>query len=238
MANHGRTRHSKRLALSPLVPIPRKGTKYVNNPSGGRHKKVSSMTILLLLRDVLKIAKDAREASMLLSSSKVLVDGRPVKDPALLVGLMDIISIPSLKVAYRLIIMNGHFVPVSISIDTSSKLCKIIGKKIIKSGKIQLALHDGRSYIIEKEEDRFSVGDTIKIKFPTQTLEGFMKLEKGAKCYVFSGKHAGKIGVLDSILERAGSAPADVLLKVDNQKIITRKDYVLAVEESFNLPKK
>lgn len=238
MANHGRTRHSKRLALSPLVPIPRKGMKYVKHPSSGRHKHVSSMAVLLLLRDVLKIVKDAREAELLLSSSKILIDGRAVKEPSMPVGLMDIVSIPSLKVAYRLVIMGGHFVPVSIPVDTSSKLCKIIGKNIIRAGKIQLTLHDGRTYIVEKEEDRFSVGDTIKIKFPKQTLDGFMKLEKGTKCYVFSGKHAGKLGVLDSVLQRAGSAPADVTLNVDGQKIITRKDYVLAVEDSFNLPKK
>lgn len=225
------------MALSPLVPISRKGLKYVNHPGSGRHKHAQSMPLILLLRDILDIARDKREAKYLLSSGKILLEGRPVKDPSIPVGLMDIISIPEMKVAYQLVVVHGHFMANPIPVGTDTKLCKIIGKKIIVGGKIQLALHDGRAYRIEREEDRFSVGDTMKIKFPQQTLAGFLKLEKGAKCYVYSGKHAGKTGVLELVLERAGSAPADVQLKVDGAQIITRKDYVLAVDESFSLPK-
>ncbi len=237
MANHGRSRHSKRLTLSPILPVPRKGLRYVKKPSAGRHPRVSSMTILMLLHEVLGVCRDEREARSILSSGKVLLDGRIVKDPGVPVGLMDVVAIPVLGTSYQMVVANGHLVPATVPSDTNFKLDKIIGKKIVKGGRIQLALHDGRSYVIEREEDRFSVGDTLKIKLPEQSLAGFIKLEKGCRCYVYAGKHLGKMGVLEEVLERAGSAPADIRLKADDHQIITRKDYVLAVDEQFSLPK-
>jgi small subunit ribosomal protein S4e len=237
MANHGRSRHSKRLALPKILPVSRKGIKYVKKPSAGRHPHVSSMSMLMLLHEILKVCKDKREAKMVLSAGKVLLDGRVTKDPGIPVGLLDVVHIPALKACYQMVMVDGHLVPASIPVDTSSKLCKVTGKKLIGGGRIQLALNDGRAYVIEREEDRFSVGDTLKIKFPKQALAGFIKLEKGARCYVYSGKHSGKLGTLEEVLERAGSAPADVRLAVGPVKIITRKDYVLAVDDTFALPK-
>lgn len=237
MANHGRSRHIKRLTLPKILPVSRKGLRYVKKPSAGRHPHISSMSMLMLLHEVLQVCKDEREARLVLSAGKVLLDGRVAKDPGIPVGLMDVVSIPAFNVCYQMVVASGHLVPTVVPTDTTSKLCKITGKKLIAGGRIQLTLNDGRSYVIEREEDRFSVGDTLKIKFPKQGLAGFIKLEKGSRCYVYAGKHSGKLGTLEEVLERAGSAPADVRLDVGGSKMITRKDYVLAVDDSFSLPK-
>ncbi len=236
MANKGHSRHFKRLALAPILPVTRKGITFVKKAAAGRHKHTVSMPLLLLLRDVLHVATDSREARALLSAGDVHIDGRVVRQEDIPVGLMDIISIPRSKSTYRIVVSGGKIVPIPLDAAPTTKLCKIVGKMLIPGGRIQLALHDGRSYVIEREEDRFSVGDTLKIEIPKQKLAGFLKLERGAHCYVFAGKHAGKIATLQQVLERAGSAPADVSLKTQSGDIITRKEYVLAVDESFTLP--
>lgn len=236
MASHGKKRHLKRLAAPKALPIPSKGSLYLIKAAAGRHSKLYSMPALLLVRDVLKVARDRREAKKLFLKGEVLVDGVAVRDEKFPVGLMDVISVPKLSAFYRVVLKKGELALVPLrQEDASAKLCKIIDKRIVKGGRIQLCLHDGRTQLIEKEEDRFRVGDTVKLSLPKQQAAGFLKLEKNARCYVFKGRHSGEVGTLEEIKVRPGSKASDAFLKEGGKQIITRKDYLFVVPEEFKL---
>jgi len=209
---------------------------YLRKPTAGRHSKEYAMSMLLVLRDVLHLVCDKREAKMVLGRGDVLVDGVVVKDDGFPLGLMDVIAIPKAAAYYRVVLNEGKLKLVSIKAEeTKVKLCKISDKRLVRGGRIQLCMHDGRTHIMEREEDRFKVGDTVKLSIPKQQLQGALKLEKNARCYVYKGRHSGEVGVLEEIKVRPGSKASDAFLKATSGTVITRKDYLFVVPEEFKV---
>ncbi len=236
MANKGNSRHLRRLAKSPALPIEPKKAIFLIKPGAGSHKASECIPLLVLLREMLGNAATSKEAKRVLSQGLILVDGKPRKDLNYGVGLLDIISVPKTGKNYQIFAIKGklRFVEVD-NDDAKLKSCRIVSKTTIVGNKVQLNLHDGKNIIIEKEEDRFRVGDTVRIKIPGYQVESFLKLEKGARCYIYKGKHSGKLGTLEEIIEQPGGQPSDAKLRVDEQDIITRKDYLFAVSKEFHL---
>lgn len=235
MAKHGKQRHLKRLAAPKMIPIHRKEAVYLKKAAAGRHPQKESMALLVLLRDVLKIASDRREAKAIISNGSVMIDGKKPSGEAFPIGLMDVVSLPKSSKSYRIIVSGGKLNPKEIAeSETKAKLCRITGKKLVKGNKVQLQFHDGRSCLIEREEDRFKLGDTIKLAIPKQKLDSFLKMQKGARCYVFKGKHAGELAELVELQERAGSTATDAKLKSASGEFNTRKDYVFVVDDAFD----
>src|SRR3989344_4379134 len=227
MAGHGKNRHLKRQNLTLVSGIARKGPDWVVKPIPGKHKILESISLLALLRDRLHLAENSRQAKKLLINGEVLIDGLKPKKLGMPVGLMDVVSLPTLHKNYRVVIAKGVLNLREISEEhAKTKYCRINGKKISKKGKVQLNLHDSRSVLIEKEEDRFATGDTLLIAIPKQAIKGFLKMEKGAKCLVFKGKHAGATGELDEVLERAGSMASNARINVGGESVTTLKDYL------------
>lgn len=237
MASHGGSRHWKRMAVPGLLSRERKRAVWVTKPAPGRHAREESLALVTLLRDVLRVAEDASQARKLLQSGLVLVDGKPARDKKLAVGLMDLVSIPSLDAHYRLVVRGGKLLPLAVPKDqVKVKLCKVVGKTFVPGSKVQLNLHDGRSQLIEREEDRFAPGDTVRLAVPAQKIEGFVKLERGARCYVFRGRHSGTLATLEEVLERKGSRESDARLRgADGKDLITVKGYLFAVDPDFKL---
>lgn len=235
MAGHGKKRHLNRQNLPLATKIPRKeGTAWVKKPIAGKHSKSTSISLVLLLRDRVGLVESSRQAKTLLNSGSVLIDGVKAKFLGTAVGLMDVVSIPKTGEHYRVVVSNASLQLKPINAEQASlKYCRIIGKKTVRKGKVQLNLHDSRNFVIEKEEDRFKVGDSIIASIPKQEMKGFLKMEKGAKCLVFKGKHAGTIGVLEGLLERAGSKATEARLNADGESFITLKDYLIVVDENF-----
>ncbi|MFH1056440.1 MAG: 30S ribosomal protein S4e [Candidatus Micrarchaeota archaeon] len=235
MAGHGKKRHLKRPNLPVWSRLARKGsTLWLMKSLPGKHSMRESVSLLMLLRDKLSIVENARQARKILSAGEVLVDGVNVKKLGLPVGLMDLVSIPKLDACYRISVSKKglELKPIKQS-DAGVKYCRIVGKTVSGKGKVQLNLHDSRNVLIEKEEDRFKVGDTIVLSIPKQEIKGFLKMEKGAKCLVFKGKHAGKTGVLEEIMSREGSKPSDARLSANGESIITLKDYLMVVDDNL-----
>jgi len=236
MALKGNNRHLKRLARSPMLPIAAKGPLWLIKASPGSHATAESMPLLVLLRDILKIAGTLKEAKRLLSAGDIVVDGKVRKVADFAVGLMDIVAMPKAGKFYQVFTIKGKLRLVEIDAnDAKLKSCRIVNKSPIRGGKVQLNLHDGKNIIIEKEEDRFKVGDTVRITIPDYKVDTFLKLEKGCNCYIYRGKHSGTLGTLLDIIEQPGGQPSDAKLKVGDQELITRKDYLFAVSKEFHL---
>ncbi|MEW5955706.1 MAG: 30S ribosomal protein S4e [Candidatus Micrarchaeota archaeon] len=235
MAGHGKRRHLKRIAAPKAVPLSKKTTVWFKKGKPGAHALAQSIPLLSLLRDVLKIAGSKWEAKKIIAAGDVLVDETHVSDEGCAVGLMDAVSIPKMKKHYRVVFRKGRLGLSEITAEEAKeKPCKIVGKTVVAGNKVQLNLHDGRNYLIEKEEDQFKAGDTVRLALPSQKLAGFMKLEKGARCYVYKGKHSGKTGVLKEIVEFPYGTPSDVVLEDETgNKLITLKDYLFVVDKNF-----
>ncbi len=236
MASKGNSRHLKRLAKSRMLAIPPKKALWLVKSAAGPHKKEESIPLILLLREILSIAQDSKEAKRIISSGEVHVDGIPRRNPHFGVGQMDIIGFPRIKKYYQVFTVKGKLILALLDEnDSKLKSCRIVNKTTIAGNKVQLNLHDGKNIIIEKEEDRFRVGDTVRITIPDYKVESFLKLEKGAYCYIYRGKHSGTLGILQEIIQQPGGQPSDAKLKVGEGELITRKDFLFAVSKEFHL---
>lgn len=233
MAKRGGTKHMKRLATPKAVPIhDKKDRKWIINTAPGPHPKKRSMSLGVLLRDVLGIATTAREAKRALSSRLVLVDGRVRTDEKFPVGLMDVISIPKMDLHLRVMVddkgrLMTNKIPKS---ESSHKLLKVVGKHTVSGGKLSLTFHDGKNLIAD---NHVRVGDSVMVSLPEAKMKSHLKRDKGCQCLVMEGKHAGSIVRLKDIIERKGGKPNEALVAEDGHEFITVAKYLFVVDDSF-----
>jgi len=187
------SKHMKRYTMPRTWAIPRKEKVWATNVSPGTHRQELAIPLVVALRDILKIGKTAAEIKKILSAREVLVDGTPRVDHRFPVGLMDIISIPRTKAAYRVMLNpRGQIVlrPVEQN-EVGWKLVRVSDKTMVKGGKIQLNLHDGRNILVEGNEIR--TGDVLKISLPEQKILGRMQMEEEALALLIGGAHIGTV---------------------------------------------
>lgn len=188
--------HVKRTKMPKTWPIPRKGKRqrFIALPS---HSSSKSISLLAILRDILKIAETRKEAKYIVNNGDVKINNIIRKDEKYGVQTFDVISLEKAKKYYRLEIVNKKFALKEISAkEAKTKTIKIIGKTQINKKTIQMNLDDG-SNILTKET--FSVGDSIIFNNIDKKIEKILPLKKGAKVEIISGKHAGQEGEVISI---------------------------------------
>ena len=185
--------HMKRIAIPRSWPLQKKAHVFTTKQSAGAHSLETSMPVITVLRDMLGICDTAKEAKRIVGNRDVLVDGQAVKDPKAPVGLMDVLSIPKLDADYRMLLTpKGKLTLVKIDkAEASWKLCRIENKTLVKGGKIQLNLHDGRNILLEKSQ--YKTGDVLKVGFEGQQVLECYPLEAGAAALVSAGNHAGQV---------------------------------------------
>lgn len=212
--------HLKRITIPNTWPLTRKEITFISRPKPGRHAFATGMPIAVFIRDVMGVARTSKEVKLILHNQEVLVDGIRVKDHRFIVGFMDVLAVPgegSFRIALDAL---GKLKPV-ISKDPNVKVCKIIGKSLVK-GKTQLNLNDGRNLLVEK--DTYKVGGSVLIELPTQKLKEYIALDKGVQVILTSGKHIGKVGVVENIEGRNIT-----LTLTTGDAVQTRKAYAFVV---------
>ncbi|MEK6822693.1 MAG: 30S ribosomal protein S4e [Nanoarchaeota archaeon] len=190
----------KRYAAPRSWTLLRKETKYVMKSSPGAHAMEHSMPIGMLLKS-LGHASTTKEAGLIMRNSNVLIDGRRIKDHKFALGLMDTVTLKESGEHYRVVIDDkARIMLAKISgKDAASKACRVLGKTVIKGGKLQLNLSGGRCVITDKKD--LSVGDTVMLSLPDQKITSTLKLEKDATILLTAGRHAGTIGTVEDITE-------------------------------------
>ncbi len=223
--------HIKRLGIPGMWKMRRKGDKFAATPRPGPHAKRECIPLRMLLRNVLGLADNAKEARDILNRKLVLVDQKPRKDDHFPVGLMDVISIPQVKKHYAILPGKGGLVPGEIrEADASQKLCRISGKTTLKKGIQQLNLHDSRNILVKK--DSYSVGDSITISIPGQKVLKHHRFEKGAHCIVTAGRNAGTRGRIKDIERKQHMLEkSTVILESGKKDIKTLRDYIFITED-------
>lgn len=220
----------KRLTTPKFWRISKKQSKWAVSPRPGPHKKMDSIPLQVVLRDILKLAETGKEAQTALKQRQILVDGRVIKDHAFPLGLMDVLAIPKISKFYRVITTKDGLKLIEIEKgEANKKLCKINDKKILSEGRVQLNLHDGRNILLEKSEKSYKTGDSVLLEMPGQKIIEHIALEKGTMILVFEGKDTGHIGKVKDIAVTKSKEPNKVIFEADGEEDETIIDHVIVV---------
>lgn len=222
-------RHLNRFNAPTSWPVKVKERKWIAKPIPGPSSLKESITINLIIKELLKYAKTTREVKKILNDGKILINNIIRKDHHFPVGLMDTISVPQLNKYYILLInKKGKFFLKEISSeDATKKLCKVINKTILKGKKLQLNLSDSRSILIDKDE--FKPGDSILIDLTSNKIKDHIKFEKGTLIYLTRGSHKGEIGILQEVIKTLGSQEDKIKVKIDSKIVETFKKYAFVI---------
>lgn len=220
------SRHQKRVTVPVSWPISRKTHAWVAKTSPGPHSSEKSMPLVTVIRDLLKLTDNAREAKRVLYEGKVLVDGRVQKDYKLPVGIFDVISVPLKNQQYRMMKdVRGMFYPSPIEAVDAKKLVRIENKTTIKGNKLQLNLSDGSNKLAEGE---FMAGDSLVLSIPEKKIEERVEFKVGNLAMVIGGKHTGQTGKIKEIITVKSSQPNRVIIS-GNEEFETIEDYVYMI---------
>jgi small subunit ribosomal protein S4e len=183
-----------------------------------------------MVRDFLKLARNAKEARAIITQGKIRVDGKTRRDERYSVGLMDVVELPDADLRYRLLPGHGGrfiFHPISKE-ETGFKLCRIVGKTTIKDGVTQLNLHDGRNIILENEGD-FKVGDIVRLEIPEQEITDHITFKPGVRAIITGGRSQGQYGILMGLGPEPGAKRTATIRTPENEDVRTLESYIFAV---------
>jgi len=204
--------HLKRSKVPMTWPIPRKGGAFVSKPS---HAKSRGISVLVVLRDILKIVRNRHEARYMCLNGMVKVNNKVRYDEDFPLQVFDTLNLEKAKMNYRLEIVNRRFSLKEISgKEAETKIVKISGKTIRGKELVQMNLDDGSNFLTK---EKFSVGDSAVINTKLNKVEKVLALKKGAKVEIVLGKHAGKKGDLMGFEEL--SRGKNFVIKLEDKEV-------------------
>lgn len=186
----------KRQMVPKSWPVPRKGSTFVVKPISGE------IPVLIILRDILKIAQNRKEVKKAIHMNNVLINGRAIREDKVGMSLFDSLTIVPSKKSYRIdLAQNGKFRVIEIDEkNAGKKIAKVVNKKTLKGKKVQLNLNDGNNFL---SEVKCGTNDSVVVDFKSKKIEKCLELKDKAEVIVFAGKHAGKKGIIEKLkLER------------------------------------
>ncbi len=242
MGKKGPSRHLKREMSPKFWPIHRKEHVWTVKTNSGPHAFKESMPLLVVVRDLLGYAKTGKEAKMLIKDGKVLVDGKPRRDECYPTGLMDIVELPDAEQMFRVLPAKGGRMklhPIKGG-EAGFKLCRIVGKTIVKGEGTQVNLHDGRNIIPpDDDETQYKVNDVIQLKVPEQEILGHVSFEQGVHAIITGGRSQGVRGLVTGFWSEPGKKQTATIRTTDGEDVRTLVQYLFAVgskEPLISLP--
>ena len=195
--------HLKRHSAPKLWPVPRKGTKFVIK-SGEKE-----MPVVVVLRDVLRIANTRGEVKKSIFNKNIKVCGREVFDEKQQMKIFDTITIIPAKKTYRMTLSEkGKFsfeeIPEK---EATKKITKIIDKKILKGKKTQLNFIDGRNLFSDAQ---CKVNDSVILDLEKKKVEKILPFKIGSNMIVLEGKHIGEKGKIKGIDEKLKMVESEI----------------------------
>lgn len=218
--------HMKRLAAPRTWPLKRKASVFVTKQSAGAHSLEESMAAVTVLRDMVGACDTAREAKRIIGNREMFVNGRAVKNPKAPIGFMDVVTVPKMNLAYRMLLTDkGKLTLVPIEGDEIGwELCRIEGKTIVKGGKTQLNLSGGRNLLLDKND--YKCGDTLKISFDGQAVLDHYPLAENSVVFIKEGSHTGTVKTVKALEVVKGPA-ANLVMFTDGTETVVRNCFVV-----------
>lgn len=190
--------HLSRLTSPVSWGVKRKGIKFITRPSAGAHNLRESIPLSLVVTDLLKFARIRKETKKILNEGKIFVNGKVRKDLGYAVGLLDVVSVPSLEQSYRVFYdTKGKFK--LLTLDDGEKdlrLVQIKNKTIISGNKIQLNNSDGTNILLDTSSE-YKTGDTLSVSLKDGSIKEHLPLKNGARIYLTGGTKRGVVGTLE-----------------------------------------
>jgi small subunit ribosomal protein S4e len=190
---------------------------------------------------MLGIAQTRKEAKMILSEGKVLVDGKIRRKDDFPVGLMDVISMPDANKYYRIMPSHKGLIlnPISKK-EANFKLVRVEDKTTVKNG-VQIALHDGSNMFVKvadskkPEEVTYDTFDILKVTYPEKQVASALKTKEGNLAVITGGKNIGKQGKIVEIEKTEAKKRRQALVVVEDAKgarYQTILDFVFSIGET------
>ena len=220
-------RHLKRIVASRFWPIARKKSMFVIRPYPSGLSMDYTLPLGFVLKEIIKIARNNKEAKYLISNKKVLINNKAVSDVKSPLKLFDTLSVPEMDKYYRISLSNkGKLILVDIDADEAKKtISKIINKRLIKKGRTQFNFMDGTNLL---SEENYPMKSTIVFELPSRKVLSILTFEPGSKLFVIKGSHIGSIVTLKEIRDRGDSFVVDAdgneFLSSDESLIVIGKD--------------
>ncbi len=206
----------KRNKIGNFWPIPRKGTKYL---ALAKHNQNESIPLIVVLRDILKLVGNKKELKRALNEKQILINHKRVRETNYPVCLFDIMSVG--KKHYRANLSESkkmNFQEVQDK-DSETKTYKVLSRKKLSGGKIQLNLMQGKNILSNEKSE---TGDSVLLNLKDNKIVKTIHLEKGKTAFAVMGKHLGKSGKILEIMERGGKKIAKIECKGERINVWTK----------------
>jgi len=224
LGKKGKTARLKRNPSPKFWPIHRKEFTWVVKPSSGPHSLENSLSLTLVLRDILGVAKTKKEAGMILTQGKLAVDGITRKRADFPVGVMDVIAVPEVGEYFRVMPSPKGLVLSKINKKESTfKLARVENKKTAKEG-VQIALHDGSNILVRVSDPKnpaevsYNTFDVLKIALPEREVTSKITTKIGNLAIITGGKNIGKKGKIIEIEKTEAKKRRNALVVIEDEK--------------------
>ncbi|MGB9914123.1 MAG: 30S ribosomal protein S4e [Candidatus Bathyarchaeales archaeon] len=244
MGKKGKTGRLKRKVAPNFWPIHKKEFHWAVRPSPGPHSLEKCLPLAIVLRDILGVAENRKEAKSIIAQGKVYVDGKIRRSDDFPVGLMDVIAIPELDKFFRILPSHKGLILNPISKEEASfKLFRVEDKTLVKNGFTQLALHDGSTLLVKMVESEssavaYETFDTLKLGVPERQVLAQLKVKEGNLAVITGGKNIGKYGKIIEIEKTTSKKRRQALVVIEDAKgnrYQTVLDFVFVVGETTPL---
>ncbi|HLP79530.1 MAG TPA: hypothetical protein VK158_02765 [Acidobacteriota bacterium] len=216
--------HLKRIAAPKTWPISRKSNIFVMRPNAGKDMDLS-LPIGFVLKEVLCVAETSKQAKSIIKTGNVLINGKKVTDLRQSVGLFETVTLVAENKSFRVgISEQGKMTLVAVSAsDAAHKLEKIVGKRLVKGGKMQLNFLSGH-VLSTTGKHSYAVGDSVVLD-DKNAVKSHLSFKKGMTAQFIGGKHIGSFGTIQSIDEQK------IVVTIDGKSVETLKKYAFVVGE-------
>ena len=244
MGKRGKTGRLKRYPAPSFWPIHRKEFAWVVKPSAGPHSLENCLSLTLVMRDILGVAKTKKEVGMILSKGTIMVDGRIRRRADFPVGLMDVISMPDVNKFFRVLPSHKGLILSPISKKESEfKLCRVEDKTTIAEG-AQIALHDGSNILVKVPDPKnpkevlYESFDILKLSLPDKQVVDVAKTKEGKLAIITGGKNIGKQGRIVEIEKTEAKKRRSALVIIEDEngnRYQTILEFIFAIGEDQSL---
>ncbi len=226
MAN---SRHLKRTSMPISWPVQRKLITFISRPVPGSYNRKYVVSLTVLLRDILKIAKTSKEVKFIVHNKEVLVNGKEVSESKYACGMFDIVEIKSSEEKFTILFDEFGKVRI-IPVKDNLLYLKVSSKTIASGKKYQINFMNGYNiFVDEKTFKSVKVNDTIIYDYKSKKVSKTVPLKEGSFTYIFDGKYKGKFGEVKSFVHFNGVAKDTVQVQIADELHTTAKDYCFAI---------
>lgn len=225
-------RHLKRHSMPTAWPTFRKTETFVTRPNPGSMKRKYVVPVSVFLRDVLKVVYTTKEAKYVVHKEFILVNGKVVQDIRAPIGLFDVVEITKLGAKYSFVFDTNGRIKV-IELKDSNVYTKVIGKTLVKGGKVQINTLNGFNVLVDsKEAKKIDTGSTIVVDAKTKKITSTLVLNEKSEVYVMDGKYKGQFGIAKSFVHYNGVSPDLVELQIGDETHLTAKEYCFVIDSN------